>query len=407
MATRRAGRGAPEIWGLAVLFAVFLVAVTYYQQIAQETTSRDAPSSLNAQGPGVKAFYLLLEREGYRVDRLETGWSALDRQEGLLVAAEPFDPDRGIQPAEMRALRRWVQQGGSVLYFVSAPPRPPDPNDIVFGEVGVTAGSPALEQVAPAVKTAATGDVTAISVRSPVRLSAPPQSGYTTLFADSAGALALTKPLGKGRLFLVADPMAFSNDSIQKADNAVFLVNIAAETAGRAGKTVVFDEYHHGIGFDQASGSDEGGIWASAPLPLRLALLHLLALGALIVYNGNRRFGQPHYVALPAYRPSTDYLDSMARLFRRAGAADIALQMLYTRFARDLARHLDLQPETPLPQLAAAAERRYGPDDGALERLMARCIAVVAGQRVGEPEMLRLVQEIEAMRRRFHLVGDQ
>src|SRR5579859_7434753 len=97
MAARRTGRGTPEIWGLAVLFAVFLAAVTYYQQIAQETTSHDAPSSFNAQGPGIKAFYLLLEREGYRVDRLETAWDSLDRQAGLLVVAEPFDSARGIR----------------------------------------------------------------------------------------------------------------------------------------------------------------------------------------------------------------------------------------------------------------------------------------------------------------------
>ncbi|HZT41711.1 MAG TPA: DUF4350 domain-containing protein [Chthonomonadaceae bacterium] len=407
MAPRRAGRGSPEIWGLAALFVVFLVAVAYYQRIAQETTAHDEPSSLNAQGPGLKAFYLLLQQEGYRVDRLETTWNALDRRQGLLVAAEPFDRDRGIQPSEMRSLRRWVQQGGSVLYFVGAPPRPPDPGDIVFGDVAVSSGPPDLERIKPAVSTATTSDVVDIAVRSPVRLSVPPNSGYTTLFADSEGAIAITKPLGKGRLFVVAGPIAASNDSIREADNAVFLVNIVAETAGKTGKTVVFDEYHHGVGFDQANGSGEGGLWAATPLPLRLTLFHLLVLGALIVYNGNRRFGRPRSVSLPAYRPSTDYLDSMARLFRRAGGADIVLQMLYTRFARDLARHLDLQPDTPTAQLMSVAERRYGPDGGALERLMARCRAIEAGQRIDEPEMLRLVQEIEALRRRYRLVGDQ
>src|SRR5205823_1741955 len=163
-----------------------------------------------------------------------------------------------------------------------------------------------------------------LAFASPIRLKPAAKSGYTTLFEDKAGPLVLVKRLGKGQVLVVANRKAAANSGIQEADNAVFLYNIAAQTAGAAHGTVLFDEYHHGIGFAQAATNGKESLAANVPLPLWLLFWHGVGLFLILLYNGNRRFGPPKWAGPVLARPSTDYIGSMALLLRRAGAADIA-----------------------------------------------------------------------------------
>lgn len=397
-------RFSREIWGLVVLFALFLASAVYYERKAQEVTPHETPTSFNTSSAGVKALYLLLDSQGYAVNRLETSWNGLNSQHGLLVLIEPFT--RNVEKGEIDALKRWVTQGGTVLFLVTAPPRPLDASDSVFGDIALVNGAEAAQEVAPSVTNSPyTENVKAMRFESPVRLQPARKRVYQTLFAVSDGALALTKPLGKGRVILVANSGAASNANVKEADNAVFLVNVAATALGESGRMILFDEYHHGVGFASRGPSD--GIMQHLPLPLRLTLWHGVALLLLLIYNGNRRFGRPLPSPQVNARPSTDYLGSMARLFRRAHAADVAFLPLYRRFVRDLARHLNLPPDVNQERLAQQAEQTCEVDGAALRTFLTRCEEVVAGERIGEPEMLRLAAQCETFRRRCHLVGTE
>jgi hypothetical protein len=404
-------RGNREIWGLVALFTVFLASALYYERVGQEVTPRDTPSSFNVASPGVKALYLLLDSFDYRTARLTSTLDTLGEADRLAIFIEPFS--RHVHPEEIAALRRWVEAGGSALYFVTSPPRPLDPADKVFGDVAVVEGSDAPEALAPDLnstplmwaRTDFMREVTRIAVQSQVRLKPAANSGYEPLLHDKQGALILHKTVGRGHLLIAANSKMITNAGIREADNVVFLVNVAAVTTGAAKGVVQFDEYHHGVGFARAGGKSGGGLLENIPLPARLALWQLAALGALLLYNGNRRFGQARTLRSPAYRPSTDYVGSMARLYRRAGAADIALATLYKSFLRDLARQLDTPADTPLPQLCKRAEQKFKTEGDALAQTLRRCEEVVAGRRIGDAEMLGLTQKIEHYRRSFHLDG--
>jgi hypothetical protein len=400
-----------EIWGLVALFTVFLASALYYERVGQEVTPRDSPSSFNAASPGVKALYLLLDNFDYRTARLKSTLDTLGEKDRLAIFIEPFA--RHVRPDEIAALRRWVEDGGSALYFVTSPPRPLDPADKVFGDVAVVEGSDEPEEIAPDLSgtpfmwasTSFMREVTRIAVQSPVRLKPAANSGYEPLLRDKQGALILHKKLGRGHLLIAANSKMTANAGIREADNAVFLVNVAAATTGAEKGIVAFDEYHHGVGFAQGDGKSGGGYLENAPLPLRLALWQMAALGALLLYNGNRRFGRARSLKPPAYRPGTDYVDSMARLYRRAGAADIALQTLYKRFLRDLSRQLETPVDTPWPQICKLAEQKFKTEGEALAQTLRRCEEIVAGRRIGDAEMLGLTQKIEHYRRSFHLDG--
>jgi len=91
--------------------------------------------------------------------------------------------------------------------------------------------------------------------------------------------------------------------------------------------------------------------------------------------------------------------------YRRAGAADIAIEALYARFVRDLRRALDVPTDAGIPQIVRIAEQRFGPAATGLQSLLLHGEAVVAGHRVSEPDMLNLARQIEQFRRVCQLVG--
>jgi hypothetical protein len=399
-----------ELLGLGVLFVAFISALLLFERVAQETVSRDIPSTLNAQGPGAKALYLLLQKEGFTTERMESSWTALTANVGLLIVIEPLRDDRAITADELTALKSWVEAGGTVLFMVTLPVRPMDSKDLIAGDIAIVAGDKKAKDLTPfAPNSPYVRNVALLHVASPVRLKAGANSHYRTLFRDDVGALAAEKALGKGHVFLLANSVAASNDSIAQADNAILLYNIAAETAQSGHHAIAFDEYHHGVGFETHTAGDENNesLFASLPKPVRFVMLHLCALGVLLIYVGNRRFGPLRTLSNPTYRASTDYVGSMARLFRRAHAADIAVVTLYRQFVRDLRRQLDLTPDTPMPQLVAQTARMYGVNEGQFLQFLTNCEEIDRGRRLTDSAMLLMARELDNYRRSFNLVGHQ
>jgi hypothetical protein len=303
----------------------------------------------------------------------------------------------------------WVRSGGTLLDLVSDPPveQPLDPTNVVTGDCGATAGDPALHEVTidPSVRSPLLAGVTSLMVSSKQRLTMAKSSPYQILARDAGGPMAAQKSLGKGSVVLIANRYGATNAGIGQADNALLLVNLATEAAGSSGRRVRFDEYHHGVGFAEKATDRTGGVWGSTPLPVRLTLLYLAAVGLLLVYNGSRRFGPAAAAPETSLRAGTNYVNSMARLYRRAGAADIAAETLYTRFLRDLRTALDAPTDAGAAYLQCAAELRYGSAAAGLRDILGRGDAIVAGRRVSEPDMLNLAQRIEQFRRACQLVG--
>jgi hypothetical protein len=404
---RKGKKGNRELIGLAVLFVLFIAAMLGFERVAQETVPHDVPSTLNAQSAGAKALYLLLQKEGFTADRMEAPWTALSAKIGLLIVIEPLREDREISPDELKSLKSWIESGGTVLFMVTLPARPIDTKDEIAGDIAIIEGDKKPKDLPPfAPASPYVRNVGLLHVASPVRLKAGENSHYQTLFKDEGGALAAQKALGKGHVILLANSVAASNSAIAQADNAILLYNIAAETLQTSRRTIAFDEYHHGVGFENHATGEvvEEGLFASLPKPARFVFLHVCALGALLLYVGNRRFGPVRTLRATTYRASTDYVGSMARLFRRANAGDIAVVTLYRQFVRDLRRQLDLTPDTPMAQLVAQAVRVYGIEERTFVQFLTTCEEIDRGKRIAEPAMLQLARELDHYRRSCNLV---
>ena len=405
---RNQWRGGRELLGIGLLFGLFLVFAIYSERIAEESTPAATPSMHNAKSGGVKAFNLLLEQQGFRVADLRSPWNALSVNDGLLIVVEPFDAKRPVVEGELQALTRWVQNGGHLLYLVAMPERPLDPKDALTGDIAVVGAEEkelsVVEPVSVANEPLVQG-VKSLKMGGAVRLQAKAGSPYHEILRDTQDSLILEKTFGKGKLWAVASTSLATNAGIQENDNAILLVNAATIAVGETKKTVLFDEYHHGIGLTAAL-SAERSILAATPLGIKLVVLHFILLSVLLVYNGNRLFGRPLPIATPKYRASTDFVGGLARLYRKAGATEIAVGTMHQAFVRELTAHLLLTPDAPIETIVERSRQRYAIDPRVLNDLLAIGKAAQTGQRVSPAEMVRLAEQYDTLRRKFDLAGN-
>jgi hypothetical protein len=393
-------RGA-DIWILAGLLLLFAAVTAYFGAIGFEREQSAQPSTYSTGPSGLKALYRLLESEGVSVRRFTEPPSQLPEDAGLLVIAEPLK--RPFTPSEKASLRRWISNGGTLLLLAEESEGMRALRGVPLEAVSVEAKPSRPGQIAPGAKERSSPylrDVRRLQVEGEGRIVVWNVLDSQTLVADREGAFLVRWSDGEGGVIVAAAGLGLNNQGISRADNAVLLVNIAAEHSG-GGKRVYFDEYHQGFGREVGM---ERSVWMALGTPARSLIWFGLILFLLYLYHANRRFGTARPLLPPASRPSTEYITSMAGLLRRAEAADIALEQVYRAFVRDLMRWTDAPPEAGYARVAELAGSRFRWQAEPLRQLMARCEEVVGGERVNEREMLQLVQQIQEYRRRVELV---
>ncbi len=383
---------------LFLLLTLFVLTSLYSEQAGQAVVAKTTASSLNNRPQGTKALYRLFGTLPYTVRRLTDPWTTLTARDGLLVVIEKFAPNRQPSEAEVTALAAWARQGGTVLYFADEPARPLDVRDPLAGDIAIIGGRDTPSHAAPLVASPLTHNVTSVSVSSKVRLAPAGGSAWQTLFRDDYGVIMAQKPLGKGRVIVAADPLLVSNQGVPQADNVVFLANAVQAAIGQTARDVVFDEYHHGVGFEAVAAAQQN--WISAlPLPLKRAAWAGAVLLLILLYNGNQRFGAAQALPLAIYRPSADYVHSLARWYRRADAADIVADTLLDDLRHFVALHLELPPDTDADALLEQYARRDPGSAAALAQIITASRQIIADRRADPDDLLALVRDMEQFKR--------
>ncbi len=387
---------------LGALLAVFAMTTVYFGHRGAEQEAAARPSSYVTTPKGLKALHEFLSRNRLEVARFEKRYEHLPEDAGVLIVAEPLQ--RPIDDEEHDALREWIQNGGTAVVVVSGKWPTRGMSGVTFEYLGVNDSGPATGTATNRTEPPApeTADVGSLRLSSATRLVNESEWTQTTEFADNAGACVVSWPLGDGTVVAVSDAVGPQNGELEGSDTALLFLNIAASHTSRTRPRVLFDEYHQGYG--REDGDSAPSLWSAIGAPLRAAFWIGLALLGVAIVAANRRFGRPLAFARSGARPSTEYVDSMADLYRRAGASGIAVELLYRPFARDLAHRVDAPTDATPADIARLAEARLGLPRAALQDLMDRCEGIIDGAAVTEADMLRLAQQMDDYRRRADLV---
>jgi hypothetical protein len=147
-----------------------------------------------------------------------------------------------------------------------------------------------------------------------------------------------------------SDPM--TNSAIREKDNAQFLLNSVGDPGGGP---VYWDEYFH-----QNGRTVVDSILRS---PLRWGLMQAALIGLAVISTFSRRFGPQRMSVAVSRAAPMEYVETMASLYHKAGAAQIPVEVVYERFRTALQRRYSVRTDSTVEQVARTIVHRLGGTD--------------------------------------------
>ncbi len=349
------------------------------------------PTTYNSGTHGAKAAFLLLGELGYRVSRGEAdAVSTLDHADAphtTYILAGPNSPGEEAAKREYAAVQRFLERGGRVLatgyngaYFLPGG-RTGAPTQLLDGLCTTsTEGNGPL---------AATGSVSTYDY-------APWTSPDPAVRVDHRcgnDAVVVHRSFSNGgEMVWWSTAEALSTRGLHQ-DSSLHL--LLASVGPVAGRSVIFDEFYHGV---VSSPSDY-----LRGLPLRSLALQASALFLLLILSYSRRSG-PVREPLRGMRTSPlEFAESMGALYGRAGVTAPATEAARRRLLHFLSARCGLPAEIvsgPPSGIATLVSSRFNVDGASLQASLEQAEAA-RYDRLRPREALVVVRDLYRQRERL------
>jgi uncharacterized protein DUF4350 len=413
---------------------VILNTVSYVQEDKKGDTEITPNRSTYHAGPtGTRALHDLLNESGYKVIRWRETPDKLLGDSGKLVATFVVIGRTKIEFTfdEAKSLREWVWRGGRLVLIDRKVDRALAPQSEGWGVRALEFTYPDFDDD-PSDTAQMTKDVTAMEPVQPTALTHSIQSVMPSRFASRVqiimrgdqdiaeddfsrdselsdddeeethstapvvhignrdGALLVDYTYGSGRIVVLSDPYIVTNSGIKLNDNLQLAINTLVTSRG----VIAFDEYHQGRGVTQNAFAH---YFRGTPVLALAAQIVLVIL--LILWTNARRFGRPLPLPHVDRRSSLEFVASMAELQERSRAFDLAIENIYTRTRRVLARYAGMDYNSSRSEIAARVAARSNIDGQKLETLMRQCEEAINGASISWRQTLDLVRRLREVER--------
>jgi hypothetical protein len=199
------------------------------------------------------------------------------------------------------------------------------------------------------------------------------------------GPLLVDYPHGKGRIMFLSDPFIVANGGIGLKDNVQLAINLLSTTDG----LIAFDEFHQGRG---TTHNAFVSYFEGTPVLAICGQVVLLIL--LVLWTRGRRFARPLPLARIDRRSSLEFVASMAELQQRARAYDLAIENIYSRTRRVLARYAGVDYNSSRREIAERIAGRSTIKAHELETLMRQSEEAINGGAISERQSIQLVKRL-------------
>ncbi|HEX6045793.1 MAG TPA: DUF4350 domain-containing protein [Pyrinomonadaceae bacterium] len=444
---------------------VIINALTHVQeQQAHDLEVMPNRSTYHSGPTGTRALHDFLNESGHRVMRWRESSDRLFSESGRLVSTFVIVGKTRVplEDKDYAVLLRWVREGGRLVVIDRSPNRQfltgqgfdisirdlgypnvdTDPGDVKQMTDNVTALEPSqptlltnnIAEVMPSrfasrmkiepviVRAAvATGIEFGPSSRSrefpetestpestPAQNQPPPPAAIAgdeedevstapvVHVADSNGALLIDYAYGYGTIVLLSDPYVVTNGGIALNDNLMLAMNVLAGFNPTG--LIAFDEYHQGRGITRNAFAS---YFEGTPVLAIAGQLGLLIL--VVLWTNGRRFGRPLPLPQVDRRSSLEFVSSMAELQERSRAFDLAIENIYSRTRRVLARHAGVDYNSSRAEIAQRIAARSTIDRNELETLMRECEETINGAPITARQSVQLVTRLRELEKELGL----
>lgn len=378
--------------GVAVLIVAGMIAAALLVSLAarppQGEREKRGGSTHAAAPEGASALYEYLERAGFSPSRAESVDLAVPAGGALVIL------DAELTDSEVEDVLARVREGLPVLVATGSPYSPWwQALDLEVDGSG-TPGRVGTAWPGPHVR-----DVTRVDVESSLRAILGENdattglmtgAGWVELLADDAGAVAVARRIGAGEVTIVLDPSIFSNAGLPKGHNLRFADSVLRHLSTSG--AVVFDEFHHGHGFERTITG-----WMARAGLLPAAWLAFLAVAGDALRRNRTRLGPPRPPPEPERRAVREFVASYAGLLLAAGHRAFAVRALDRQLRRrlqdDLAIPFHAAPKDVFRLLTIRAPQAAARAYRALER--ARELRA-EGTPVSDRELLDIARDVRS-----------
>ena len=430
---------------LAVGVLILINSAAYVSE-DEKPDSESSPnrSTYNGGATGTRALFDLLNESGFPVIRWR---EAPDRLLGVNgESVETFvlvgTPKIAIDEDEAKSLLLWVERGGRLVLIDRRP------NDALLPRSGewkifteylefpsgldpahpeeMTKGVASLKPVQPTPLTRELASVKPSRFFSAIRLFqlsktenqtagtpetededgfwddeeepptvvAPTEPGVSPApvvhLATAKAPILVDYAHGEGRIVLLSDPFMVANGGVALEDNLQLAINMLSHDEG----LIAFDEFHQGHGIAQNAFV---GYFQGTPVLAICGQILLVIL--LVLWTRGRRFARPLPLPRVDRRSSLEFVASMAELQQRAHSYDLAIENIYSRTRRVLARYAGVDYNSSRREIAERVASRSTVDARQLETLMRQSEEAINGEKISERQSIHLVKrlrEVEA-----------
>jgi len=227
-----------------------------------------------------------------------------------------------------------------------------------------------------------------------VKAGPPISTAPVVHIADKNGALLVDYAYGLGRIVVLTDPYLVTNAGLRSNDNLQLAINTLTMYEG----LIAFDEYHQGRGVTRNAFAS---YFSGTPVLAIGAQVVLLIL--LVIWTNGRRFARPLPLPQVDRRSSLEFVASMAELQERSRAFDLAIENIYGRTRRVLARYAGLNYNSSRSEIASSIASRAGVDAQQLETLMRQCEETINGEPITWRQAVDLVRRLREVERKLGL----
>jgi len=415
---------------IILVVLVILNTITYVQkENPQDSELAPNRSTYHAGPTGTRALYDFLSESGYKVMRWREQPNRLITDAGRNVKTLVYIGSTQLPFAEEHAepILGWVAAGGRLVLIDRYPPPSllPKSGDWVIGMrtfmspfIGSDPADPkdmtmsvtALQPVQPTVFTKDVQSVlpsrfaarVTITPAKPVVESEDDEEEEASSnspaaavhVADEQGPLLVDYRYGSGRIIILSDPYLVANGGIELKDN----LKLAVNTITSSGGLVAFDEYHQGRGITSNAFVSYFAGTPVIPIAIQIVLIVLVVL-----WTQARRFARPLPMKQVDRRSSLEFVASMSELQERSRAFDLAIENIYSRTRRVLARHAGVDYNSPRNLIASRVAERSAVDAQQLETLMRQCEETINGNPINWRKAVELVKGLRAVERTLGL----